>query len=91
MKNNGLPLLFILGFMTLTGCQGARDDSSASIPKTSPTTSPTYNPSLTDLNRVKPGTLAPDFTLEDISGNRFRLSDYRGNKFVVLVFYRGYF
>ncbi len=43
-----------------------------------------------DLNRVKEGTIAPDFTLEDPDGNPVTLSGFRGNKKVVLVFYRGY-
>jgi cytochrome oxidase Cu insertion factor (SCO1/SenC/PrrC family) len=44
----------------------------------------------TDLERVKVGQPAPDFTLEDIDGNKITLSDFRGKKSVVLVFYRGY-
>ena len=43
-----------------------------------------------DLNRVKAGDAAPDFTLEDQDGKPVTLSDYRGKKTVVLVFYRGY-
>ncbi len=43
-----------------------------------------------DLNRIKPGEAAPDFTLEDQDGKAVTLSDYRGKKTVVLVFYRGY-
>lgn len=43
-----------------------------------------------DLNRVKAGDKAPDFTLEDQDGKPVTLSDYRGKKAVVLVFYRGY-
>jgi cytochrome oxidase Cu insertion factor (SCO1/SenC/PrrC family) len=35
------------------------------------------------------GQLAPDFSLQDQSGNRFRLSSIRGNR-VLLIFYRGY-
>jgi len=31
---------------------------------------------------------APDFALSDVSGKQVRLSDYRGNKNVVLVFNR---
>jgi cytochrome oxidase Cu insertion factor (SCO1/SenC/PrrC family) len=46
--------------------------------------------SATDLNRVKTGQAAPDFTLEDTDGNKITLSDFRGKKTVVLVFYRGY-
>jgi cytochrome oxidase Cu insertion factor (SCO1/SenC/PrrC family) len=44
----------------------------------------------TDLERVKVGQPAPDFTLEDMYGKKISLSDFRGKKSVVLVFYRGY-
>lgn len=43
-----------------------------------------------DLNRVKVGDEAPDFTLEKEAGKTITLSEYRGKKTVVLVFYRGY-
>lgn len=43
-----------------------------------------------DLNRVREGTVAPDFTLEDLDGAPVALSSFRGKKKVVLVFYRGY-
>lgn len=36
------------------------------------------------------GRPAPDFTLPDATGRPVRLADYRGQKPVVLVFYRGY-
>jgi peroxiredoxin len=42
-----------------------------------------------DLNRVKPGQVAPDFTLPAHTGGTISLSGLRG-KNVVLVFYRGY-
>ena len=44
----------------------------------------------TDLQRIKVGQPAPDFTLEDMEGKNITLSDFRGKKTVVLVFYRGY-
>lgn len=44
----------------------------------------------TDLERVKVGDKAPDFTLEDIDGKNMSLSDFHGKKSVVLVFYRGH-
>lgn len=44
----------------------------------------------TDLERVHVGTPAPDFTLESKDDKSITLSHYRGNKNVVLVFYRGY-
>jgi len=43
----------------------------------------------TDLERVKVGSQAPDFSLEGMDGKQIALSDYRGKKSVVLVFYRG--
>ena len=36
------------------------------------------------------GDLAPDFSLVDVSGKEVRLSDYRGKKKVVLIFYTSF-
>jgi cytochrome oxidase Cu insertion factor (SCO1/SenC/PrrC family) len=44
----------------------------------------------TDLDRINVGQRAPDFTLENVDGTKISLSDYRGKKSVVLVFYRGH-
>ena len=44
----------------------------------------------TDLERVKVGDPAPDFTLEDENGKLVTLSQFRGKKYVILVFYRGH-
>ncbi len=44
----------------------------------------------TEIDRIKVGQAAPDFALENADGRAVRLSDYRGKKAVVLVFYRGY-
>lgn len=44
----------------------------------------------TDLNRIKVGQPAPDFTLQDTDGKAITLSDFRDKKTVILVFYRGY-
>jgi len=38
----------------------------------------------------KVGEVAPDFSLIDVSGNPVRLSDYKGNQNVVLIFYTDY-
>ncbi len=43
-----------------------------------------------DLERVRVGDQAPDFTLEDTDGRNISLSEFRNNKKVVLVFYRGH-
>ena len=40
--------------------------------------------------KVAVGQPAPDFTLPDAAGRPVRLSSFRGQKAVVLVFYRGY-
>ena len=42
-----------------------------------------------DLERVRVGDQAPDFTLEDTDGRNISLSEFRNSKKVVLVFYRG--
>jgi len=44
----------------------------------------------TDLDRVKVGQAAPDFTLENFDAKPISLSDFRAKKNVVLVFYRGH-
>jgi len=45
----------------------------------------------TDLERVGIGDIAPDFTLRaPLDGDVVTLSQYRGLKNVVLVFYRGH-
>jgi len=36
------------------------------------------------------GQEAPDFELSDLNGNRIRLSNFRGEKVVVLAFLRGF-
>jgi peroxiredoxin len=40
------------------------------------------------MARTLNGKTAPDFALPDVEGRTVRLSDYRGKKFVVLVFNR---
>lgn len=41
-------------------------------------------------HRIALNTQAPDFALEDFEGRTIRLSDYRGQKHVLLVFNRGF-
>ena len=43
-----------------------------------------------DTGRVAVGTPAPDFTLESKDGGTVTLSQFRGKKAMVLVFYRGH-
>ncbi len=44
----------------------------------------------TDLERVQAGDLAPDFTADSNLGGPITLSGFRGEKNVVLFFYRGH-
>lgn len=44
----------------------------------------------TDLDRVQVGDVAPDFSVRSLAGSVVTLSDFRGEKNVILVFYRGY-
>jgi peroxiredoxin len=45
---------------------------------------------MTLANIMPPGQLTPDFELKDINENPVRLSNFRGNKPVVLAFLRGF-
>lgn len=42
------------------------------------------------MKRLERGRLAPDFELHDTQGRTVRLSDFRGQKAVVLVLNRGF-
>jgi len=44
----------------------------------------------TDLDRVQTGDVAPDFRLASLAGPAVQLSSFRGQRNVVLVFYRGH-
>jgi cytochrome oxidase Cu insertion factor (SCO1/SenC/PrrC family) len=44
----------------------------------------------TEIDRVTVGSMAPDFSLVDMDNDTLTLSDFRGHKNVVLVFYRGH-
>ena len=44
----------------------------------------------TEIDRVTVGSLAPGFSLETMNNDTLTLSDFRGEKNVVLVFYRGH-
>jgi peroxiredoxin len=42
------------------------------------------------MSQVEPNREAPDFTLHDFNDQEFKLSDYRGEKNVLLVLNRGF-
>jgi len=94
-----LSLFTFIGFlaMPLIGCGGTGeeggDEMEAAPQQVEP---PPLGPRdgldlpATDLERVAVGTVAPDFSLETITGETLTLSSFRGAKNVVLVFYRGH-
>lgn len=95
-KQLSLLILCLAAFVlaaVLAACQGGQKeaDSSALTRPLPSAASPTPDPNETDLNRVVVGSTAPDFALEAMNGETVKLSNYRGQKTVVLVFYRGYF
>lgn len=40
--------------------------------------------------RLMQGQIAPDFELDDTTGKAYRLSDFRGQRIVILAFLRGF-
>jgi cytochrome oxidase Cu insertion factor (SCO1/SenC/PrrC family) len=76
-------LLAALVVVTLTAIPGHAVDQALG-PKDGTDLSPT------DLERVRPGEPAPDFTLEDQNGRSVTLSAFCSQRPVVLVFYRGH-
>jgi|TARA_B100002003_G_C13706124_1_gene354694 cytochrome oxidase Cu insertion factor (SCO1/SenC/PrrC family) len=45
--------------------------------------------SATQVERVAVGDQAIDFTMESIDGETYRLSDLRGEKSAIIIFFRG--
>ena len=77
----GRPLIIACAFVVLIA-------STTALAQLGPKDETDLSP--TDLQRIKVGQPAPDFTLEDMDGKNITLSDFRGKKTVVLVFYRGF-
>lgn len=84
-------LLAFVGLLGMTACTGAETPENAAEPETAmlgPVDG--HDLSSMDLDRVNDGDLAPDFSLESYAGPVVTLSGFRGEKNVVLVFYRGH-
>lgn len=75
--------LMVAVVLALTAC-GADGDRAALGPADGHDLPPA------DTGRVAVGDPAPDFTLESYAGPAVRLSDFRGDQEVLLVFYRGH-
>jgi peroxiredoxin Q/BCP len=74
MFTKALSLLLLLALTSIAG---------AAQQQTQAQTQPPAPP----RTHLKVGQPAPDFTLTDTSGNKIKLSDFRGKKNVVLAFY----
>lgn len=85
------PRLFALALTATTliaaGCSGERQGDSPDV-ALGPADGAELAPA--DLERVAVGQTAPDFRLAALGGDIVGLSDFRGERDVVLVFYRGH-
>ena len=84
-------LLVFTGLLGMTGCGGAETPENADEQEDI-VLGPVDGHDLPgmDLERIMEGGSAPDFSLESYAGPVVTLSDFRGEKNVVLVFYRGH-
>jgi hypothetical protein len=82
MRRPTLAALWLVA-MAATAC--SRDESRAGLGPVDGRDLPPV-----DTGRVAVGDLAPDFSLESYGGDVVTLSELRGQKEVILVFYRGY-
>jgi hypothetical protein len=88
---NRFALTILLAAVGLAGCT-AQDSAEQAEPTEPVVLGPVDGRDLpaVDLERVQVGDLAPDFSLASLAGPVETLSDFRGTKNVILVFYRGY-
>ena len=90
-----LAVVLLGGYYLLAGRQGAAPTSSEGTPEAESRMAdlgPADGRGLPgqDTGRVAIGAPAPDFSLLAYSGDVITLSDFRGQKNVVLAFYRGH-
>ena len=89
MKIHGLTkVCLVLAAVGLTGCGMQVDNRSDTDARLGPVDG--RDLPATDLERVRVGDLAPDFALASLDGPTVTLSEFRDNRNVILVFYRGY-
>ena len=87
----GFALTLLVAAVGLTGC-AAQDEAGRSEQSAPVVLGPVDGRDLpgVDVERVQVAALAPDFSLASLAGPVVTLSDFRGTKNVILVFYRGY-
>jgi len=82
-----LPTLLLAA--VAVGCSADADDAQLAMPVTLGPVDGRDLPA-TDLDRVVAGSVAPDFSLVSLAGPVVTLSEFRGRRNVILVFYRGW-
>ena len=82
MKNLILPVCVFLLFSV--GCAQEQADVVEATPPGEQSTIPAESPA------VAAGQPAPDFALSDKDDNTVKLADYRGKKWIILVFHRAH-
>ena len=94
MRNQVGRTLLVAGFVVMGGC-GSGDEATeqAALDEVKeivlgPTDGHDLSP--TDIDRVLAGHMAPDFSATSLAGPIVTLSQFRGQKNVVLFFYRGH-
>lgn len=84
-----LTLTLLLAAAVLGGCVAEEEAAEQAQPVTLGPVDGRDLPG-TDLDRVQAGDVAPDFSLVSLAGPVVTLSDFRDQRNVVLVFYRGW-
>jgi len=92
MHNMRALVLCTAGLVGLSGCEEADSANEAAAQVQEIVLGPVdgHDLPITDLDRVSAGDMAPDFTAMSRDGEEITLSQFRGSKDVVLVFYRGH-
>ena len=88
MQRTGRLSILAAGLLLAVGCGGETGGANTGEPALGPHDGDGL--AATDLDRLAVGDPAPDFTLPTFDGDTVTLSDYRGEKTVLLVFYRGH-
>ena len=94
MRNQVGRTLLVAGFVVMGGCGGGDEATEqAALDEVKeivlgPTDGHDLSP--TDIDRVLAGHMAPDFSATSLAGSTVTLSQFRGQKNVVLFFYRGH-
>jgi hypothetical protein len=94
MRNRLGRILFVASVIVIGGCRGGDEATEQAATDgfeeivLGPTDGLDLSP--TDIDRVLAGHMAPDFSATSLAGPIVTLSQFRGEKNVVLFFYRGH-